>query len=622
MNAIPEDPTRRVVGSSAARTRKGSAKEKRDRTENPIPLMSAAINESSQMTLAAEPDSRPVGRSGSRVSPQQDQPRPNTRIGSANTPDAFRLADRQRAGGGARTTTTVRPHGALAEGGRDGGVGRSAATGSAAGPQSGPVLGNSANNSAGFTNTSPDLQKRPEKALEGLAGQRSELVATAALSAEERAKLEARQGRKRLRFELRGCLWDISSLARVAMCGKYVREDGRVEYKLMDNPDGTRSAGFGGLQSCGSAHACPVCAAKIARRRFEEIDELLRAVVGAGDTVAHMVPTVQHHAGMTLEESWNAIQKAWAWVGNHREWTGDSEAECDAKMRTWRKKLAYAPNRRPREGEYTYARRCAYREKKLRETKPVRQTGLRDDFGVMGFSRTFEALYGKNGWHPHFHILMVFSGQHEHDEDGGGCPIETAFADRFWTLWEKAIKRQGLNVIRDVFNPKTGRTDAAGFSVTCSSEEATRQAAAYMVKQMSLEVTHGQQSKDGKFGSRTPFQLLADAVSRDDLDALARWHEWEQVSQGRRQTSWSGDLRKMYGLEEEEDDQDIVDEDLGTEAILEITAGAWAKIRHEQVELLIVGEDHGLDAAVNWLEQRGIKQGLGYVRGPDSQRSA
>ena len=106
-------------------------------------------------------------------------------------------------------------------------------------------------------------------------------------------------------------------------------------------------------------------------------------------------------------------------------------------------------------------------------------------------------------------------------------------------------------------------------------------------------------------------QLLADAVETYEKSALARWWEWEQASEGRRQLTWSTgarDLRKLAGLGAEDTDEDIVAEDLDSEIRLGLSADAWECVERAQLgpELLAVAENGGLDAARNWLSVRGL----------------
>jgi hypothetical protein len=116
-------------------------------------------------------------------------------------------------------------------------------------------------------------------------------------------------------------------------------------------------------------------------------------------------------------------------------------------------------------------------------------------------------------------------------------------------------------------------------------------------------------------------QLLADAVDTYGESALARWWEWEQASEGRRQLTWSTgrrDLRKLAGLGAEATDEDIAAEDLDADTRLGVTSDAWECVERAQLgpELLAVAEDGGLDAARGWLSARDLR----WVNNPDRFR--
>ncbi len=124
------------------------------------------------------------------------------------------------------------------------------------------------------------------------------------------------------------------------------------------------------------------------------------------------------------------------------------------------------------------------------------------------------------------------------------------------------------------------------------------------------EVTGSHRKEGRRAGGRTPMQLLADAVDTYEESAMARWWEWEQASEGRRQLTWSTgsrDLRKLAGLGAEVTDEDVAAEDLDAEARLALSADAWECVRHRgrESELLAVAEGAGLDAAQEWLRALG-----------------
>ena len=129
------------------------------------------------------------------------------------------------------------------------------------------------------------------------------------------------------------------------------------------------------------------------------------------------------------------------------------------------------------------------------------------------------------------------------------------------------------------------------------------------------EVTGGHRKEGKRHGGRTPMQLLADAVDTYDETALARWWEWEAVSEGRRQLTWSTgrrDLRKLAELGKEATDEEIAEEDIMADEYLAIPADTWnALAASGQVTVLLdVAEHEGARGARRWLER--LPPGGGY----------
>ncbi|WP_143510667.1 hypothetical protein [Pseudonocardia sp. Ae717_Ps2] len=69
----------------------------------------------------------------------------------------------------------------------------------------------------------------------------------------------------------------ITSLSRVKKCGRVsTNEGGEVSLHHTPGPEGEPgTAGFGGLATCGSVWACPVCSAKISARRSKDLEQLI-----------------------------------------------------------------------------------------------------------------------------------------------------------------------------------------------------------------------------------------------------------------------------------------------------------------------------------------------------------
>ena len=82
-------------------------------------------------------------------------------------------------------------------------------------------------------------------------------------------------------------------------------------------------------------------------------------------------------------------------------------------------------------------------------------------------------------------------------------------------------------------SPISSHRSALPRSVPWSRAE--RLAAADYFTKIAHEVTGSHRKEGHRAGGRTPMQLLADAVATYEESSLARWWEWEQASEGRRQ---------------------------------------------------------------------------------------
>jgi integrase len=110
-----------------------------------------------------------------------------------------------------------------------------------------------------------------------------------------------------------------------------------VTLAVTSNTDGTRTAGYSGLASCGSVWACPQCAAKIATRRADELSKVMRAVDEAGGSAFLLTLTMRHERGdrlgLTRDERKRLRQKATRslTLDECRAWLAQLDADEDAR---------------------------------------------------------------------------------------------------------------------------------------------------------------------------------------------------------------------------------------------------------------------------------------------------
>ncbi|GAA4798715.1 hypothetical protein GCM10023200_39260 [Actinomycetospora chlora] len=396
------------------------------------------------------------------------------------------------------------------------------------------------------------------------------------------------QHRRETRWQRRGQLRKVTSLRRVRNCGVPLDPEGGVTLAVTSNADGTRTAGYSGLASCGSVWCCPQCAAKIATRRADELSTVMRAVDEAGGSAFLLTLTMRHdrgdRLGLTKDERKRLRQlednRAGYEAANANWWDFDEhQAEADAIE----------------ENTLRQRRGCwdVLSDAWARVTSGGAWKADQELFGgLLGWARVVEVTDGDNGWHVHIHALLCFGAQVSAELVAGSVGA------RMFSRWRAALERKGFNASEehgwDLRRVQLGDGDLAD----------------YFTK-IAYEVTGSHRKEGRRAGGRTPMQLLADAVDAQEETAMARWWEWEQASEGRRQLTWSiggRDLRKLAGLGAEVTDDEVVAEDLEGEVTLELTSNDYCVLQRTQrePELLAVAEMGGLMAARGWLRALGL----------------
>lgn len=183
-----------------------------------------------------------------------------------------------------------------------------------------------------------------------------------------------------------------------------------------------------------------------------------------------------------------------------------------------------------------------------------------------------------NGFHPHFHEILVLD-----------CPAQDAVAsvERLRSAWLASLAGVGLS-----------GGDAA-FQVQPASA-----AGDYIGKFGAAEELALAGNKQGRGGSRTPWQLLLDAGDADNprrsRDASI-WAEYAAAFVGRRQLVWSPGLKSRFGIGDVSDDALPDPDAVSVPHLLRVWGGSsdgWRSARRRSVALLNAAETGGdLDVA-------------------------
>lgn len=363
------------------------------------------------------------------------------------------------------------------------------------------------------------------------------------------------------RYGSRRGLWEASSLARVRSCGRYsTEEDGSVGIKVTPGQDGGNVSGFRGVTTCGSVWACPVCSAKIAAHRAQDLSQAVEHYTADGKSVYMITLTMRHHRGQSLHQCWSALSYAWNAANSGKQAKADKEL-----------------------------------------------------FELDGYNRVTEVTHGEHGWHVHAHVVLFF------DREIGAESVKY-LAHRMYQRWEKALHRKGFDAIEEhaLDVRKADEWVADYLAKTTYNEdpqlkaasEAYAQACTASAKKLASEAALGV-FKDARRGNRTPFKILesifaGQQIGADTSEDERLWYEWEKESRGRRQMVWSRGLRDRVGLDKEKDDTEIVEDDeMQGEVVAYMPKATWNVIKWE-AEFLLQAFDHSTEAGFGYLGQRGL----------------
>lgn len=240
---------------------------------------------------------------------------------------------------------------------------------------------------------------------------------------------------------------------------------------------------FGGLMRCGSVWSCPDCASIISEFRRKELKEAFDSALLQGLSISMMTLTVPHYAKDSLENVLKDIQISLRTMKNRKH------------FKDFAKKV-----------------------------------------GLVGNIRALEVTYGKNGWHPHFHILLFTEKNIDAELD--------EFKKYLLSHWQAACVSTGLPCPNEHGLDLVNGTWAASYVSKWGIAE---------------EMTKGHLKNGVKEGHVSPFGLL-DLYAEGDKSAGERFKEYAKVFKGRRQLVWSKGLRKMLKVNEHISDEKIIEE--------------------------------------------------------------
>lgn len=289
--------------------------------------------------------------------------------------------------------------------------------------------------------------------------------------------------------------------------------------------DGSRPAGYAGLERCSSIWACPHCSATIRAGRAAEIEEAVTAHQATGGSVVFFTGTVRHHQGDRLEDSLGYVLDSWSRLRRNKGWRLMKE----------------------RYGIAHY----------------IRSIEVTGNFSAEG-----------HGWHPHCHSLLFLDGDITEEQ------LQALRADLFhyWTsaveaLGGKRPTEKGLDV------QKCDRDGKVLARYVGKIQEKKKWTAGAEMARFDV--------KNGRGESISPFELLDDDSEISPSRRGHLWREYYAATKGRRAITWSRGLKKLYEIGEKSDEE-IQDEAESTTLVWRTSARVFRAVRRENVENLAI----------------------------------
>lgn len=297
--------------------------------------------------------------------------------------------------------------------------------------------------------------------------------------------------------------------------------------------DSLNKAFYQGLIVCGRVWTCPLCAAKISERRRIELREALKVAKAKNYGIHFVTLTFPHGVSDDLNEILPKMTKAYGKLAN---------------------------------GKYSVKSQLK---------------SLDDKAEIYGFIRAVEVTHGKNGFHPHVHMIVFTNSS-----TSSGL-LEYVYRK----AWQRACRLSDLPV----------PSDQHGCSVQDGSF-ADEYASKWGIED---EMTKANQKK-AKNKGMTPWGFLRCVIDDDNPDypperAERLFRVYAKAFKGKRQLYWSNGLRALLSMSKEVADEELAQKPDDERAYLlaKITVEQWKAIRRSKQEANLISVAESNPSAVS-----------------------
>lgn len=322
----------------------------------------------------------------------------------------------------------------------------------------------------------------------------------------------AEYGYTALRFYLLEVARELIPEGRIKVCWRYPLPERKcIEIIYSQELNRARSSG---TMKCGSAWVCPACMMYIQERRRQE---LKAALDRSKDDYFSVLATYtfSHKAGMSLANMLHQMQIAFRRVKTGRMW----------------------------------------------------QT-IKDEYMLVGSVKATEITYGVNGWHPHFHeLILVKKEMIENYHSGNTDEFAMSLQNQMSVRWIDGLAKEGL----------TGR-DKIALDVRSSKADVAEYVAKWgrLPPHVDLNVESDEVSysvsktpRNGNFGVLDILYNAAEDRKYKDL-----FREYYRATKGKSQLQWSRGLKGLLDIE-------IIRDEIAAQGIETPTDVLLAKIEIE-----------------------------------------
>ncbi len=310
---------------------------------------------------------------------------------------------------------------------------------------------------------------------------------------------------------------------------------------------------FRGVQVCGNAWYCPVCAVRLAAIRRSQLESAIDSAKEAGYVPFFVTYTLSHGPADSLQDTLNSILAAYRFTRSGRKW------------------------------QY-----------------------IKTEYDVLGSIRATEVTHGENGFHPHFHELLFVKAKGTGVISQGYEYTANAIERHIYDLWTGALAKQNKTVTRDHgIKVKFGTRYIADYIAKFDRLPTKTGAIAYEVANST--------TKKGRGENKTMFEVLHAYGLGEDTDRnKAIFREYMTATHGKSVLQFTRGLKEKLGIGVQDDESELLDAQPGDTLLCELTAGEWRIIKKYNVQAAILscadaGDRAGIYAILDILWERELK---------------